>query len=231
MNSQIEILKQHIIKYAESYLKEFGEFYPFGVTMDIKGSIKPFDTYFNDENPTSLKVIESLEKAYKTFLETNQREYEIISICLDVSVVHPNSGNKTDALEIRINYKPNQSINYYVPYKKNENGTIFFQKEYSEAGTLNIIGEQKNKVNLNQAVITSTYIIKEKLPILYVVHEDADEWQFLGGQNVEEKDIMLVSIQNIIDTDETITQILHLPLGSEAMRKDKKSEWRITIQN
>jgi hypothetical protein len=230
MTSQIKILKQHIIKYAESYLKEFGEFYPFDVTMDSKGSIKPFDTYFNDENTTSLKVIENLEKAYKTLIETNQSEYEIISICLDVSVVSP-LGNKTDALEIRINYKPNQSINYYIPYKKNENGTILFSNEYSERGTLNIIDDNKSKVNLNQAVITSTYIIKDKLPILYVIHDDTDEWQFLGGQDVEEKDIMLVSIQNIIDTDETITQILDLPIGSEAMRKDKKSEWRIITQN
>jgi hypothetical protein len=230
MINQIEKLKQYVIKYAETYLKEFGEFYPFGFTVDKQENVKPFDIYFGEEHPASSDVIENLEKAYKTLVETNQNEYKIISICSDVLVIPPYSENKIDALEIRINYLPNECINYYVPYKRNEDGTILFLKEYSEAGTLNIINEQ-NKINLTQTAITSRYIIKDKLPILYVVHEDTDEWQFLGGQDVEEKDIMIVSMQNIIEHDETIRKILHLPLGSEAIRKDKISEWRIITKN
>ena len=188
------------------------------------------NTYFDEEYPTSTDVIDNLEKAYKTLVETNQNEYKIISICSDVLVVPPYSENKIDALEIRINYIPNECINYYLPYKRNKESTIYFLKEYSEAGTLNIINEQ-NKINLTQTAITSRYIIKDKLPILYVVHEDTDEWQFLGGQDVEEKDIMIVSMQNIIEHDETIKKILHIPLGSEAIRKDEISEWRIITKN
>jgi hypothetical protein len=139
MLDEIQEVKKNIIKYAEAYLNEFGEFYPFGITMDRRGLVKPFDTYFNEEYPTSVEVIDNLEKAYKTIIGTNQSEYKIISICSDVLVTPPYLDDKTDALEIRINYLPNECINYYVPYKKNEDGTISFLKEYSETGTLNII--------------------------------------------------------------------------------------------
>ncbi|AMK77298.1 MULTISPECIES: hypothetical protein [Methylomonas] len=90
----------------------------------------------------------------------------------------------------------------------------------------------KNVFDISEdtVVVTSTYIVKEKMPILYVMHEfDEVEgviWQFHSGNNDYETDkILLVSLKNILNIDTTISDVSNLPVGFIARRKFIGDEW------
>jgi len=81
----------------------------------------------------------------------------------------------------------------------------------------------------NTAVFTTKFVMKDRELITYVTHEIEDgAWQFYSESEFNGyEDIMVVSLKNIIELDETITKIADLPLGFAAFRKTKTEEWKI----
>jgi len=86
-------------------------------------------------------------------------------------------------------------------------------------------------INLNQAVFTTKYILEDKQPILWVVCDEDGEWQFLGGQDVDMENMMIVSFQNILDYDASIKNVFDLQPNMEAKRERKNEDWTITNLN
>lgn len=79
----------------------------------------------------------------------------------------------------------------------------------------------------NVAVFTVKQIFQGK-PILYVCHDDEDgAWQFLIGEPVEEKDIMVVALEEIVNHDPTLNELFNLPTGYCAIRKFVGDKWVI----
>lgn len=82
---------------------------------------------------------------------------------------------------------------------------------------------------LNTASITCCHIIEEKMPILYVSHDEDDgAWQFLCGKNHDVSEARVVSLNEICTLDNSITQLLHMPCGYVAERKKRCKDWRIS---
>ena len=78
----------------------------------------------------------------------------------------------------------------------------------------------------NVAVFTTTHVVKDKQPILYVFH-DADDgsWQFHYAGNKTEKDSMIVTLEEILTIDPSIADLADMPSGQMAYRKSKDSPW------
>ncbi len=78
----------------------------------------------------------------------------------------------------------------------------------------------------NVAVFTVKQIFREGKPILYVCHDEEDgAWQFLTGESVEEKDSMVVALEEIIQHDSTINELFDLPMGYYAIREFIGDVW------
>ncbi|MBN6076116.1 hypothetical protein HYE59_00810 [Aggregatibacter actinomycetemcomitans] len=89
-------------------------------------------------------------------------------------------------------------------------------------------------VNLNEVVLTTSYVISNNMPILYVSHENDDSgiaWQFHtdNGDSSEDK-LRLVSLRQILEMDPTIQQLVSLPLGYSAIRKSINDKWEYFIE-
>ncbi len=87
-----------------------------------------------------------------------------------------------------------------------------------------------NLIPDNLMVVTSTYVIKEKMPILFVSHEDDEEggslWQFHCGNNdYDMSKMLLVRLDTIILFDPTTKQVLDLPKGKTATRDSTSNNW------
>ncbi|MEO6904624.1 MAG: hypothetical protein ABI315_15965 [Bacteroidia bacterium] len=81
--------------------------------------------------------------------------------------------------------------------------------------------------SLNTAVFTTNYILNGS-PILHVYHYEEDgAWQFSGIEQENEEDIKVISLEEIINLDNSILELTDLELGGEAYRKDKNSDWII----
>lgn len=82
--------------------------------------------------------------------------------------------------------------------------------------------------NLNIYVFTTKFVIYNSSPIVYVIHENDGDWQFLGKENnLKEEDAMIISLDEVLLHDPTLMTILNLPEGKEAIRSDIGADWVI----
>ena len=82
------------------------------------------------------------------------------------------------------------------------------------------------KTNYNQYVITTKYVINNNSPIIRVIHEKDGAWQFLGKEeNLSESDAFVLSLEEILCLDNTLQDVLSLPLGKQAYRTSPKDNW------
>lgn len=81
----------------------------------------------------------------------------------------------------------------------------------------------------NIAVITTKNILDKSSDILLVCHDEDDGiWQFLDGKDINEEDALIISLKEIVELDNSISQLLYsLPLGWSAFRNNKNSEWEM----
>jgi hypothetical protein len=83
-----------------------------------------------------------------------------------------------------------------------------------------------NNTDLEKAVFTLKGVIKSSMPILYVVHDTDDEWQFLSDGEVSMEDMMIVTMGEITKIDPSVG-LLSLDMGYEAVRKSVNVDWVI----
>jgi len=79
-------------------------------------------------------------------------------------------------------------------------------------------------------VVTSSYVTKERLPILEVSHEDDEEggslWQFhCGNGDYSMEKMQLVRLDTVLALDPSVIEVSDLPLGFSARRSDQYSPW------
>lgn len=85
----------------------------------------------------------------------------------------------------------------------------------------------------NTAVYTTKFVLNEKKAITYVTHEAEDgAWQFFSSDNFDsfEEVAKIVSLEQILKMDPTLSELADLPLGYIATRKDLKDKWKIKKQ-
>jgi hypothetical protein len=77
-------------------------------------------------------------------------------------------------------------------------------------------------------VFTTRYVIKEQSPIVCVLHDEDGDWQFLGREgNLTEDDAMVVSLDEMIQFDRTLSEVVDLPVGKQALRTNKGEPWHV----
>ena len=80
----------------------------------------------------------------------------------------------------------------------------------------------------NTATITCCHIVDEKMPILYVAHDEEDgTWQFSCGKNHDMSDARVVSLYEIVMLDNSIVELANMPCGYIAKKKNIKAKWCI----
>jgi len=89
--------------------------------------------------------------------------------------------------------------------------------------------EWKFRDPTNVAVFVGRAIVARGDWIAYVSHDDDDgSWQFYNSETgpVGEGDIMIISLQNVVKRDESISALADLPEGWHAWRSSKTSPWQ-----
>ena len=76
----------------------------------------------------------------------------------------------------------------------------------------------------NTSVFTTKKIVVALETITTVIHDYEGEWQFLGNSDVTMEDLLMVSIKQILEIDDTIEKVLDMKQGQEAYRLPN-GEW------
>jgi hypothetical protein len=85
-----------------------------------------------------------------------------------------------------------------------------------------------SEINFNIYVFTTRNVVKNGFPIIRVLHDEDDDWQFLSDEeNLTEEDAVVLSLEEIIKLDKTILEIINLPKNRQALRNNKGKTWYI----
>jgi hypothetical protein len=76
-------------------------------------------------------------------------------------------------------------------------------------------------------VFTTRFVIKNNSPITFITHDENGDWQFMGDDDFEENDAMIVSLEEMIEHDSSILEVADLPYNCKAYRENINSHWII----
>ena len=80
----------------------------------------------------------------------------------------------------------------------------------------------------NVAAFTSTKVMRDKEPILYVSHDEDDgAWQFHTGEITKMEEAMIVTLKEVYIQDSSIGLLAKLQYGYVAERQSNNHEWVI----
>ncbi|HWV73583.1 MAG TPA: DUF4262 domain-containing protein [Pseudosphingobacterium sp.] len=76
----------------------------------------------------------------------------------------------------------------------------------------------------NTAIFTTKQWLEEAAPIMEVVHDHEGDWQFIT-EEWEEEDIITVSLEEMIQKDDSLNELFNLDFGEGAVRESITSKW------
>jgi hypothetical protein len=117
-------------------LAKRGEFYPFGASMTAAGKTTQVAASTGDEYPASQELIELLEGAFRA--QAAKKEDRAVGVCLDVRIIAPGQTQKTDAICARLRHSDGESVDVFLPYRKDEFGSITYGNVFACQGEQDI---------------------------------------------------------------------------------------------
>jgi len=86
--------------------------------------------------------------------------------------------------------------------------------------------EFKFKDSEDKEVFICKHILQENKPILYVVHDNDGDWQFLCGQKGHKEDnATIVPLGLVVEIDDSMNELSEMPIGIGAARKEVGEKW------
>ncbi len=84
----------------------------------------------------------------------------------------------------------------------------------------------------DEAVVTTSWVTRERHPILVVWHEEDDDggvvWQFhSGNEDYRPEVLQLIRLDEVLALDGSIAELAALPLGGSATRTAGDAPWTV----
>lgn len=87
---------------------------------------------------------------------------------------------------------------------------------------------QTDDIDMNMVVFTTKNVMKNGLPVVRVYHGNDGYWQFFDAVSTNAgENVMLVSMEQVLKTDDTLKKILNMDPSHFASRTDKNQSWTI----
>jgi len=122
-----ETLMNAVLPLAEKMLRQYGEFYPYGGYMKPDGTIVELGATDPDtDHPKSKDLFYVLRSSLQDLAERNQ--CKAVAMVLSVTVTLPNSGRKSDAIQVCIEHSEHYSAEVFFPYQLIENRVVYGER-------------------------------------------------------------------------------------------------------
>ncbi len=113
-----------LLPFAQQSLVKNGEFYPFGSSMGIDGTITANAAYDGNEHPSYQLVIDLLTQAFRQ--SARDGKIRAAGICYDIRIIPPEKTKTSDAICISLEHQSGEAVDVYVPFKKGIFGKFSF---------------------------------------------------------------------------------------------------------
>jgi hypothetical protein len=119
-----ETLMNALVPVAEGMLRKYGEFYPYGGCMMLDGSVTQIGACDSDtDHPKSSDLLFVLRDSFREM--ARQRRCKAVALVFNVSITLPNSGEKTDAIQLNIEHAEGYAVEVFFPYRLAEDGLSY----------------------------------------------------------------------------------------------------------
>jgi hypothetical protein len=127
---ELDALFNTLLPFAETMLREYGEFYPFGAIMSSSGEIRQVGAKMEgDDHPPSEPLIDLLTENFKK--QAVKGELRAAGICYDVLTVSPGEDQKRDAICCALEHYSGETVDVFVPYVKAADGDVQYGTVFS----------------------------------------------------------------------------------------------------
>lgn len=79
--------------------------------------------------------------------------------------------------------------------------------------------------NMRGGIFSIRDIVFKNMPVLHVTHDIDGDWQFLDLKDADEKEIVFVHSEHLLERDSTLKDVSDLPEGWHAWRSNIESKW------
>lgn len=93
--------------------------------------------------------------------------------------------------------------------------------------------EKYNQVDESGGAIVCKHVTSENLPILRATRDrplnpEDSGWQFLCNTGRDETDAEIWSVNEVLELEPSLSPFINNPSGTQLVRNDKKSQWKIS---
>lgn len=87
-----------------------------------------------------------------------------------------------------------------------------------------------SKVAADVAAVVQRTVMSGELPALIVVHDDEGDWLIGDGVNDPNEDgaCGVYHLSHVITLDESLAEVMKIPIGHAAMRESASTPWEIS---
>ncbi|MBS1835679.1 MAG: hypothetical protein JST65_23380 [Acidobacteria bacterium] len=119
-----ETLMNAVLPVAERMLTQHGEFYPYGGCMRLDGSITHIGAEDADtDHPKSKDMLFALKDSLREI--AGRGECKAVAVVFDVSISLPNSGERSDAIQVNVEHEGGYSVEVFFPYRLADGELIY----------------------------------------------------------------------------------------------------------
>lgn len=79
----------------------------------------------------------------------------------------------------------------------------------------------------SKGVLTAKSILSNNAYVSYVIYDEDGDWQFFNELEIEDDDIVLISLEQMLEIDNSLKYLEDVQKGTILFRKDKQSKWEI----
>ena len=131
---ELDALFNTLLPFAQTMLREHGEFYPFGAIMTSSGEIRHVGAKMeDDDHPLSQPLIDLLTETFKN--QAKKGELRAAGICYDVVTVPLGKDQKRDAVCCCLEHYSGETVDVFVPYVKVADGEIQYGETFAAKRT------------------------------------------------------------------------------------------------
>jgi len=137
LGPDLSSLVTHLLPFAQQMLRRYGEFYPFGATMDVNGAIAATGAYSSsDDHSESQRVLDLLIEGMA--LDAQAGRIRAAGACVDVHTIPAGETTGRDAICLKLARVNGEALDVYVPYSRRWLRGVHYDDAYSMAGTLTL---------------------------------------------------------------------------------------------
>ena len=135
-----DALLEPLFSFGARMLDDYGAFYPYAAVVGLDGAVDLVAREVEEQTPHPARLLDVLFEALRT--HARNEACQASGLCVNVSVVDPRSGAKTDALKFVFEHRSGEALDVFFPYRKRGQSPDFeFDKPFAQPADRRVFSE------------------------------------------------------------------------------------------